>query len=137
MKKFFIGMSLLLVAATLIAKNVEEINGFDWHIWSVGQKIGYVQGFYSGYSSIWERLFLEMENDGGIGQQEEKQLEQYFYIPLTVETAIERIDSFYSDYDNREVWLYRVLMYIAGKDYWNSGQFQENQQSELPQDSNS
>lgn len=132
MRKFLIFLVLFLSAASLFAQNVEEISGFEWKVWSYNQKVGYVQGFYSAYSSAWERFFLEMDADGGITEEESLELEKYFYIPLTVEEAINRIDAFYSDYDNRDTWLYRVLMYIAGKDYWNSSSFQERLEQQEP-----
>lgn len=129
MKKFLIVILLLVsILGLVIAEGVEDIDGFDWVTWSVDQKIGYLLGFYSAYSSLWERMVLENEID--VTQENQEMLEEYFYIPMTVEELGIKIDDYYSDYDNRKSELYMVVMFFAGKDYWNSGEFQERSSSQ-------
>lgn len=112
-----------LVALTLPAfsQAIEDINGHDWRLWSTEQRAGYVQGFYSAYSSVWERMYLTMGESAT--EEDIERMEEWFYIPLNVGKMVERINTFYSDYDNRSEVLYMVLMYAAGKDYWNSSRF--------------
>lgn len=119
---FAIGIFFLVVTG-VFSEGVEDINGFDWWVFSEDAKVGYVQGFYSAYSSVWERFYSELGETAT--PEDEKRLEELFYIPLSVGEMIDRVDSFYSDYDNRDLLLYMVLMYISGKDYWNSGSLQE------------
>jgi len=122
MRKIFLVL-FIFSAVFLSANKVEDLDGFDWITASSDSKIGYVQGFYAAYSSIWERFYTEAETD--FTDEEVNDLENMFYIPLLVGEMVDRIDNYYADYDRRDQRLYHVLMFIAGKDYWNSSRFDE------------
>lgn len=116
---------LIMIAAMVMPlfaqDTVEDIDGHDWRLWSMEQKLGYVQGFYSAYSSVWQRMYLSFGES--VTEEDEARLEEWFYIPLGTGDMIDRIDAFYDDYDNRNELLYMVLMYAGGKDYWNGSRF--------------
>lgn len=118
-------MMLAVISVTAEPATVEEIDGHNWRLWDTGQRITYVQGFYSAYSSIWIRMMVSF--DGDQDEIDAELLEEYFYISLNVGTMVDRINEYYANYDNRDDYLYMVLMYMAGKDYWNSEQFQQKQ----------
>lgn len=123
MKRFFV-VVLLCVSIFGFAQNVEDIDGFDWVNFSNNDKIGYVVGFYSGLSTIWEWMFLEA---GGAEAPPEvrERLKHYFYIELGIDELIIRIDDYYSSYDERQYKLNDTILWLIGKDYWNSSRFRQ------------
>lgn len=119
MKKLILVLILVLVSISLSADTVEETNGFDWVTWSFDKKVGYIEGFMAAYSTVMEMIIYE--SGTGVSDEQLKQISNKFYIPLNVGQVGERIDSVYSDYSNREIPLYDVIMIVIGKDYWNGG----------------
>jgi hypothetical protein len=116
MKRVILVVVLMLFASLAFAEYVEDMDGHDWHLWSGEHKIGYIQGFYSAYSSIWERFRHELGSS--MTSEDEDRMEEMFFIRVTVGDMIDRLDEFYSSYKNRNYTIYSTLMWIAGKDYW-------------------
>ena len=108
----------MLISINLSADTVEETNGFDWVTWSFDKKVGYVEGFMAAYSTVMEMIIYESGEN--ITEEQAQQMNNKFYIPMSVGQIGERIDQVYSDYSNREIPLYDVFMIVIGKDYWNS-----------------
>lgn len=117
MKKVILVMVLAAVALCATAETLDEMDGFDWVVWSSERKLGYVIGWYNAYSSVWVWFLNTTEPSEEI----DRTLEEMFYVPMTVGDMIERLDEYYRDYSLRRQRLMDVLMFIAGKDYWNSG----------------
>lgn len=116
MKRFIFVVVLVLFASLAFAEYVEDMDGHDWRLWSEDHKIGYVQGFYSAYSSIWERFQWELGSS--MNEDDTKRMEEMFFISLSIGDMINRLDAYYHTYKNRDYTIYSVLMWIAGKDYW-------------------
>lgn len=117
MKKILILVMILMFTVSLSAQTVENLTGFDWRTWTLDGKVGYVRGFMSAYSTVMEMIIYETGPD--ISKEKLQEVENRFYIPLTLGQVIERLDNIYESYDNRSIPLYDVFMVIIGKDYWN------------------
>src|SRR6056297_175992 len=108
MKRIII-VTLMLVVASLAfsVEYVEDMDGGDWVQFSYEQKLGYVQGFYSAYSSFWERLATEI---GETDEEDEYFMTELFYIEINVGPMIEEIDNYYDRNikTNRAHKLYQV-----------------------------
>lgn len=117
MKRIVLVVLMLTIASLAFAQYVEDMDGHDWRQWSYDHKVGYVQGFYSAYSSVWEWILVDLGDS--TTEDDRQNLERMFFINVSIGDMIDRIDEFYNTYKNREYTIYSTLMWIAGKDYWN------------------
>lgn len=119
-KKIFmiIFVFFILIFSVFSQQKVEEMNGFNWVTWTQEQKLGYIQGFMSAYSTVMEMMIYEMGD-----QTDEKTIQEInnrFHIPMNVGQIGTKIDRIYSSYDNRKYPIYDVFLIVVGKDYWNN-----------------
>lgn len=120
MNKVFVVLFLFVAVFGFSQEYVEELDGFDWVNWSVQQRQSYIQGFLSAYSSVIIRYYDEAEMEGRIVSEEEYRfVEEYFLFNVNIGQIFERVDSFYSSYDNRRYPVIQVILLAGGKDYWN------------------
>jgi hypothetical protein len=121
MKKFLIAVVLLFVVFSLFAQTVDEYNGFNWVTWKFEQKIGYIVGFMNAYTSVM-RMYVYNNRNRKLTDQEIQDMNNMFYLPLTIADIGEQIDKVYSTYSNRKYLIWEVLLQICGKDWWNQGE---------------
>lgn len=120
MRKFFIILLLFVSTLGFSQEYVEDMNGFDWVNWRGDAKVAFMQGFFSAYSSVGIRYYEEAEMEGReVSSEEMSFLREYFYFPITVREAVDRVDTFYQNYDNRRYNIIEVILLAGGKDYWN------------------
>lgn len=119
-KIIFIVLFLFVASFGFSQDYVEDLNGFDWVNWSMEERNTYVQGFLSAYSSVIMRYYDEASSENRTVTDEEAQfVEEYFYFNVNIGQILERVDSFYSAYDNRRYSIIQVILLAGGKDYWN------------------
>lgn len=120
MRKFLVLLFLSVSFILPAQQYVEDINGFDWINWSNDEKMVYIQGFMSAYSSITMRYYDEAAvAEEEVSKQEQEWLREYFFFQPTIGQIFDRINDFYSSYDNRSYDLIQVMLLAGGKDYWN------------------
>ena len=117
MKRMFIMVLLVFVCSFVFADFVENMNGEEWVSWSRDQRVAYVQGFMSAYSSVWGRMLVSF------GQQADSEtrdmLMDWFYFPMSVGDVVRYVNDYYSYSDNLRFKITEVIMLAGGKDYWN------------------
>lgn len=124
MRKFFLVILGILLCSSFVfaQKAVNEVNGFDWVTWEMPQKLGFIQGFYSAYFSILDFSNDTIDESNPNKVEMLKQVQNQFYISLTVAQLGQRIEQAYSDYDNRKWPIWQVVVMASGKAWWNNQQ---------------
>lgn len=117
MRMVTVALLFLIAVVALPAQYVEDMNGTDWRAWQYEQKVGFVQGFYVAYSSIWERMHEELGREPTAAEQQH--FRDYFHIEIGTADMVTGVDQFYASPKNRVYTLYSVVMMLAEKDYWN------------------
>lgn len=117
MKRVLVMFLLVLLSTSLFAQYVEDKDGHDWVSWNLQQRVAYIQGFLSAYTSIWERFAFEMGSD--LTPEMNREFESWFLFEESVGYLIDHISLFYSYRENLHHRIYRVLLFVGNKDYWN------------------
>jgi hypothetical protein len=120
-KKIFLTALIFftIIFAAFSQQKVENLNGFNWVTWTQEQKVGYVQGFMSAYSTVMEMMIYEMGDQ--VSEEKIQEINNRFHIPISVGQIGAKMDRIYSSYDNRKYPIYDVFLIVVGKDYWNEG----------------
>jgi hypothetical protein len=129
-KMIFVALVLFAYSSQVVSQErpyepmsrfVDGMTGQDWILMTLSQQVSVIQGFYLAYSAIWD-VFIHNMSDGfgpdDLTATDLQQLEDLFYIEVTIDTARRRIDNYYAEPSRLNILLRDALLWSVDKEYW-------------------
>ena len=126
MKRFILALLVIMLIVSVsgvfadnnsaLSAGVEGTNGHDWAQLTRGEQVFYVLGFYTAYSSVIERYYYE--HNKKISSEEIEKLKKDFFFDNKIGDTVARINGYYADRSKRDQLLYKVLLLVTDKNYW-------------------